>query len=158
MRILMRFLLLASLAVLVGQPVLARGCSPDRLAIRGPWGRADFSVELANTNASRERGLMFRKSLPRFSGMLFIFKRPQRAMFWMKNTLIPLDMIFIDKTGLVRRIHENAIPHDLSIIDGGRHILAVLEVNGGLTKSLGLTVGSQVQSPVFGPSALWPCP
>ncbi len=72
------------------------------------------------------------------AGMLFLYEQPQRAVFWMKNTLIPLDMIFADATGVVRHVHANAIPHDETGIDGGADILAILEINGGLAARLGI--------------------
>ncbi len=76
----------------------------------------------------------------------------------MKNTLIPLDMIFIDATGTVTRIHENAVPLDTTGIDGGTGVVAVLEVNGGLASALGITEGSEVRHPSFDSrAAAWPC-
>jgi len=154
----MRIFFLSLWLIVAGSSVAAGPCAPDRLALKGDWGGAVFSVEIAKTNATREKGLMFRKSLPRFSGMLFIYESPQRAMFWMKNTLIPLDMLFIDKHGTVRRIHQNAVPRDLSVINGGRNIYAVLEINGGLAARLGVTIGTRVQSPFFTEQPVWPCP
>jgi uncharacterized membrane protein (UPF0127 family) len=134
------------------------GCSPDRLGLRGDWGEALFRIELADTAANRERGLMFRESLAPGAGMLFVYDRPQPVRFWMKNTLIPLDMIFADRTGTVTRVHSNAIPGDLTPIDGGASVYAVLEVNGGLAASYGIVPGSVMRHPVFadGPAA-WPC-
>lgn len=134
------------------------GCSPDRLGLRGDWGEALFTIELADTAASRERGLMFRDSLAPGAGMLFVYDRPQQALFWMKNTLIPLDMIFVDRTGIVTRVHSNAIPGDLTPIDGGASVYAVLEVNGGLASRYGIVAGSVMRHPAFadGPAA-WPC-
>ena len=76
----------------------------------------------------------------------------------MKNTLIPLDMLFIDETGVVQVLHENAVPHSEKTIDGGRGVKAVLEINGGLAATLGLGVGAEVQHPAFDQElAVWPC-
>ena len=90
--------------------------------------------------------------------MLFVYERPQRAVFWMKNTFIPLDMIFTDKAGTVTRVHEGAIPGDLTPIEGGDSVYAVLEINAGLAERYAIRPGSQMRHEVFsqGP-AIWPC-
>ena len=133
-------------------------CPADQVQLRGDWGQIRFTVELADTDVKRNRGLMFRESLPRGAGMLFVYEYPQRAAFWMKNTLIPLDMVFVDQTGLVTRVHSNAVPGDLTPIPGGNKVFAVLEINGGLAKRYGIAPGSQMQHPAFfnGPP-IWPC-
>lgn len=101
---------------------------------------------------------MFRETMPTTHGMLFIFEAPQQVGFWMKNTLIPLDMLFIRPDGSVSRIHENAIPHDTTLIDGGRGVSAVLEINGGLAARFGIGEGSELQHPAFDQDvAVWPC-
>ncbi len=140
-------------------PVLAFAeCASDRVDLRGDWGQARFTVELADEPAERSQGLMNRPSMPSGSGMLFIYERPQRAVFWMKNTLIPLDMIFMDATGTVTRIHENAIPLDETGIDGGGAVLAVLEINGGLAGRLGISEGTLLRHPALDQgTAAWPC-
>ncbi len=135
----------------------AQVCARNKAYLRGDWGRAAFDVEIAADSDSRARGLMFRRSLADFAGMLFIFERPQRAQFWMKNTLIPLDLLFLDSRGVVRRIKENATPQSLALIDGGPGVLAVLEVKGGTVARLGVSVGSQMRNPAFGGDAAWPC-
>jgi len=157
----MRILRLALILVLglgAGVVKAVAGCSSSQVTLRGDWGQAAFSGEIADNDESRARGVMFRKSMPEFSGMLFVFDRPQHAQFWMKNTFIPLDMLFIDGSGVVRRIKQNATPQSTAIIDGGEGVKAVLEVNGGVVARLGITTGTQIQHPVFGPSAAWPCP
>ncbi|MCV6584673.1 MAG: DUF192 domain-containing protein [Marinibacterium sp.] len=137
---------------------LSAACQPDKVRLRGDWGETAFAVEIADDARERSRGLMFRDSMPRGAGMLFIYEQPVAASFWMKNTLIPLDMIFVDPTGVVTHIHHNAIPGDLTQIDGGSGVLVVLEINGGLARRYGLSVGDQLQHPAFsdGP-AIWPC-
>lgn len=155
---LVQIALIWALALTARAAGAAQGCDPSQAILRGDWGEAAFSVEIADNDETRARGLMFRKSMPDFSGMLFVFDKPQQARFWMKNTFIPLDMLFIDASGVVRRIKQNATPHSTAIIDGGTGIKAVLEVNGGIVARLGISLGSQIQHPAFGASAAWPCP
>lgn len=134
-------------------------CSPDTVHLRGDWGMARFAVEIADDPQEQARGLMFRENLPVSAGMLFVYERPQRASFWMRNTLIPLDMIFLDPDGRVARIHMNAVPLGETPIDGGTNVLAVLEINGGLAARLGIEEGSEMRHPAFeGSNAAWPCP
>ncbi len=132
-------------------------CRDDRIDLRGAWGQAAFAVEVADEPRERSLGLMNRPSMPRGAGMLFVYDQPQRATFWMRNTLIPLDMIFADETGTVTRIHENAIPLDETTIDGGEGVLFVLEINGGLAARLGIAEGTEFRHPAIGTAAAWPC-
>ncbi|KUP90917.1 DUF192 domain-containing protein [Tritonibacter horizontis] len=133
-------------------------CQADQVELRGPWGQAQFSIEIADTADSRALGLMHRADMPRRHGMLFVYETPQRVAFWMKNTLIPLDMIFVESDGVISHIHENAIPGDLTSIPGGDQVLVVLELNAGLVRDLGITVGSQMRHKVFSQErAIWPC-
>lgn len=131
-------------------------CRPDQVELRWPGGQARFSVELADDEAERARGLMYRETMPRSSGMLFAYEGPRRAQFWMKNTLIPLDMIFADQHGVVTRVHSNAIPQDTTVIDGGDGVQFVLEINGGLAKRLGIIAGAEMRHPKIA-SSLWAC-
>ena len=90
--------------------------------------------------------------------MLVVYERRQSVSFWMENTLIPLDMIFDDETGVVRRIHENAVPLDRTPIPGGDGIQYVLEINGGMAGMLGLSEGDQMRHPSIAQDvAAWPC-
>lgn len=90
--------------------------------------------------------------------MLFVYDAPSTVSFWMKNTLIPLDMIFLDQHGVVQRVHENAVPGSLESIPGGDNILAVLEVNGGQSRKLGLVEGAQMRHPAFSDTMpAWAC-
>ncbi|MEO0905073.1 MAG: DUF192 domain-containing protein [Pseudomonadota bacterium] len=127
------------------------------MTIQGDFGQATFSIDVADDPQERAQGLMFVEQLPTLSGMLFIYERPQSVSFWMKNTLIPLDMIFAAPDGEILRIHENAIPGDLTPISGGDGVQMVLEINGGLSARLGLTEGAVMQHPSFGPDAILPC-
>ena len=135
----------------------AQPCDRGEVLLRGEWGQARFAVEVADDPEARAQGLMFVEAMPRGEGMLFVYDRPQRVSFWMKNTLIPLDMIFAGPDGVVRRVHREAVPGDLTPIPGGPGILAVLEINGGLAESFGIGPGSEMRHPAFGPDAAWPC-
>jgi len=136
----------------------AAACSPDSVQLRGPGGQARFTVELADSADERARGLMFRETMPTSAGMLFLYPVPQTASFWMKNTLIPLDMIFADRTGVVTHVHPMAVPGDLTPVRGGRDVLAVLEINGGLAAKLGIVPGTQLRHPALDQkTAVWPC-
>jgi uncharacterized membrane protein (UPF0127 family) len=109
-----------------------------------------FSVELATNDAERERGLMFRKSLPEGQGMLFDFKFDQSVSFWMHNTYIPLDMIFISSNGRILHIAENATPMSDDLIPSGAPVRAVLEVIAGTVDKLSIVVGDRVTGSIFG--------
>lgn len=143
-------------ATLLPQAVWS-ACSSERVDLRGDWGNARFTVEVADDTQERMRGLMFRESLSQSTGMLFIYDRPGPASFWMKNTLIPLDMIFADRHGTVTHVHSRAVPGDLTPIDGGDGVLFVLEINGGIAEALGIAPGTELRHPAVGASAAWPC-
>lgn len=140
-------------------PVMAAPvCSPEQVDLRGDFGTARFSVAVADDPRERAQGLMHVERMARSTGMIFLYPAPQRAAFWMKNTLIPLDMIFVGADGVVRKVHENAIPQDLTPIPGGDDIVAVLEINGGLSGALGIEAGAEMRHPAFGAEAAWACP
>jgi uncharacterized protein len=150
-------LLTAGLALLP-LPVLAEAaCDTGRADLRWPGGGESFAVEVADDAPERAQGLMFRESLDPAAGMLFIYENPRRVQFWMKNTRIPLDMVFADATGTVTRVHSDAIPGDLTPIDGGPGVAFVLEINAGLVERLGIVPGAQLRHPSIGPAAAWPC-
>ncbi|MDX5351255.1 MAG: DUF192 domain-containing protein [Rhodobacterales bacterium] len=157
----MRRLASSTIALLLALPGAARAetaCAPDRLDLRWSGGGESFAVEIADDGAERAQGLMFRKSLDQDAGMLFIYESPRQARFWMKNTLIPLDMIFADATGTVTRVHSRAVPGDLTPIDGGEGVVYVLEINGGLAERLGILPGTQFRHPAIpAATAAWPC-
>ena len=108
-----------------------------------------FSVEIADNDADRAKGLMYRKELPEGQGMLFDFHRDQDVSFWMQNTYIPLDMIFIRGDGRILRIAENTEPLSTRLIPSGAPVRAVLEVIGGTARKLGIAPGDRVASPIF---------
>lgn len=133
-------------------------CAAGRVDLRWDGGRESFAVEVADDGAERSLGLMNRESMDLSAGMLFVYEQPRRAQFWMKNTLIPLDMIFADATGRVTRVHSNAIPGDLTPIDGGQGVKFILEINGGLAARLGIAEGAELRHPaVPAVTAAWPC-
>lgn len=109
-----------------------------------------FDIEMALTESQREHGLMFRKSLGPYEGMLFDFYREQTVSFWMKNTLIPLDMVFIAGDGTIRHIYANAKPLSTDTIPSESPVRAVLEINGGTAGLLGIKPGDKVKHPIFG--------
>lgn len=109
-----------------------------------------FRVWIADTFLRREQGLMWVKQLPPDRGMLFVFEQPQLASFWMKNTYIPLDLLFVAPDGRVIRIAENATPHSLDTIDSMGYVTGVLELAGGTAKRLSLRSGDTVLHPAFG--------
>jgi uncharacterized membrane protein (UPF0127 family) len=108
-----------------------------------------FSVELADNDAERSKGLMYRKELPEGQGMLFDFHREQDVSFWMQNTYISLDMIFIRADGRILRIAENTEPLSTRLIPSGGPVRAVLEIIGGSARKLGIAPGDRVASPIF---------
>lgn len=113
-------------------------CSEDLVWLQGDWGRARFRVEVADEPAEQQLGLMFREEMSASAGMLFVYPEPRSVSFWMENTLIPLDMLFFDESGVLTRVHENAIPRDRTPLPGGDHVKAVLEINGGMARALGI--------------------
>ncbi len=137
------------LAASVG--VAAQGGELDSLEIVTSTGRHAFQVEIADNDASREHGLMDRRYMAADHGMLFEFDREAPVAFWMKNTYIPLDMIFIAPSGVVTHIAANAEPLSERVIPSGGPCVAVLELNGGTAASIGLKVGDKVRHPFFKP-------
>lgn len=131
-------------------------CSPDTLFLRGPAGESRFTIDLATTPEERNQGLMFVEKMPTSRGMLFVYEQPQRVAFWMKNTLIPLDMIFADEHGVVQNVRANAVPGDLTPIPGEGQIQYVLEINGGLAAMLHIGPGTALRHPLI-QDAAWPC-
>jgi uncharacterized membrane protein (UPF0127 family) len=134
-----------ALTLLVQANVL--GANTAALVLKTETGDHRFTVEVAETNEERALGLMYRRSLPDDGGMLFIYDRPQPATMWMKNTLIPLDMIFIAADGTVHRIESNTEPFSTALISSEGNVLAVLEVNAGQAEKIGLKRGDKVVYP-----------
>jgi uncharacterized protein len=146
----------AGLMALAG-PAMAQ-CSADVVELQGPGGKARFTVEVADDDTERAVGLMNRAKMAMGAGMLFVYPGPKHASFWMKNTLIPLDIIFVDATGTVTLVHENARPLDTTSIDGGMGVQFVLEINGGLAKRMGIAPGTVLRHPTVDQAvAAWDC-
>lgn len=140
---LLRWLGLLLALAIVGTPLAA--CSDDNHAVlHTAKGNFTFSIEVVDNDASRERGLMFRTSLAPDAGMLFDFLTPQPVEFWMVNTLIPLDMVFIAADGTVRNIHANARPQDPTPIPSDGPVQFVLEIPGGRAAEIGLAPGDRM--------------
>jgi uncharacterized protein len=135
------------LAASAGVP--AQAGAPDSLEIVTSTGRHVFQIEIADNDASREHGLMDRRYMAPGHGMLFEFDRDESVSFWMKNTYIPLDMIFIAPSGVVTHIAANAEPLSERVVPSGGPSIAVLELNGGMAASIGLKVGDKVRHPFF---------
>ena len=136
-------------ALLAALPT-ARAAGQDTIEIVTRTGVHAFSVELATNAAERAVGLMNRKELPEGRGMLFDFHDDQPVQFWMHNTYIPLDMIFIAGDGRVVRVAENAKPMSDDLIPSGRPVRAVLEVIGGTARKFGIAPGDRVTGAFFG--------
>jgi len=120
------------------------------LTIDTAQGKQRFTVEFALTPEQQEQGLMYRSSLAPDAGMLFVFEQSRTQIFWMKNTLIPLDMVFIAANGRIVDFHERAVPMDETPIPSKAPALAVLELNGGTVARLGIKIGDVVHAAAFG--------
>jgi hypothetical protein len=147
--------LCASLVFLCANPAaLAMYAAPpqgnlERLEIVTARGTHEFSVEVMRSGPQRERGLMFRRFLPQERGMLFDFATERPVMMWMKNTYLPLDMIFIGRAGKVVGLAENTEPLSEKIIPSGALAYAVLEVTAGTAARISLRIGDSVRHPLF---------
>ncbi|NDV00967.1 DUF192 domain-containing protein [Pseudoroseicyclus tamaricis] len=132
-------------------------CAEDRVIVSGDWGQAAFRAEIADEPAERSQGLMNVPQMGTMEGMLFVYPEPTHATFWMRNTLIPLDMLFFDETGTLTALHENAVPMDETTIDGGQGVQYVLEINGGMARRLGIEEGDLMAHPALGEDAALAC-
>jgi uncharacterized membrane protein (UPF0127 family) len=144
------FLLLLPAVTLAQQPEERPQFGRDRLVIETLEGeRFGFLVELALTPRQQAYGLMFQRGLRPDEGMLFLMEPPRRASFWMKNTFIPLDMLFIAEDGEVLQIAERVPPRTLESVVSDEEVRAVLEINGGMSEQLGITPGARVLYKAF---------
>ncbi|WP_372422820.1 DUF192 domain-containing protein [Salinarimonas chemoclinalis] len=138
---------LVGLSALAVPPAAAQELQP--LTIVTDDGEHHFQVELAATEEDRSRGLMYRRSMPADHGMLFDFERIRPVSMWMRNTYIPLDMLFIDADGTIVRIAQDTEPLSERSIRSGQPVLSVLELNGGTARRLGIAAGDRVEHPLF---------
>ena len=148
------------LAAVVALTLLS-GCSPGhektqlpttRVTVDTKNGPATFDVEVASDDASRERGLMYRTDLAPNAGMLFDFGNDGLRSFWMKNTPRSLDIIFVRKDGTISTIAESTIPYSEDSVPSSEPVRAVLEINGGRSRALGIEAGNKVHAKIFGNS------
>lgn len=145
-----RFLTPLLLWGVFAQPVAAEECRQDQVTITGDFGSARFTVEVADDPQERAQGLMHREKLASSAGMVFVYDAPQPMSFWMRNTLIELDLLFLDRFGEVKHIHHRAQPLDERPISGIFHdLFGVLEINGGMAERLGILIGSKLRHPAF---------
>jgi uncharacterized protein len=149
MRRLATVLILAYCTIL-GAAAPAHAFGQDTIDIVTQSGVHAFSVELATNDTERERGLMYRKELPDGHGMLFDFQTEQPVQFWMHNTYIPLDMIFIAADGRIVHVAENAKPMSDDLIPSVRPVRAVLEVIAGTVHKFGIAAGDRITGSIFG--------
>ena len=140
---------LLSLALPLTAPARLPAQQLQELEILSRTGAHVFGVEMAVTPEEQARGLMFRRELPEMQGMLFDFHAEQPTSFWMKNTYIPLDMIFIRGDGRILRIAENTVPLSEAMVPSGGPVRAVLEVIAGTARKLGIAAGDRVSHPIF---------
>lgn len=130
--------------------------STSQLEVRTAQGARRFDIWLADSAQRRSQGLMFVERLEPLTGMLFVYDGPQTVSMWMKNTLIPLDMLFIAQDGRVTRIARSTTPKSLATISSMGTVAAVLEIGGGESKRLGIDVGDTVLHATFGTAAAQP--
>ena len=149
MRLLIWFLAAAFVVIGLGAAFVSANAAEATLEIVSRNGVHPFAVELATNDEERTRGLMFRKELPEGRGMLFDFKEEQAVSFWMRNTYIPLDMIFIRADGRILRIAENTEPLSEKLIPSGGPVRAVLEVIGGTARKMGIAPGDRVETAIL---------
>jgi uncharacterized protein len=121
----------------------------EPLTIATQGGARKFSVEVMRDDAGRSRGLMFRRHMASDHGMLFDFERTEPVTMWMKNTYLPLDMVFIRQDGTVARVAADTEPLSTAIIPSNGPVLAVLELNAGTAARLGIKPGDRVEHPMF---------
>jgi hypothetical protein len=143
------FVVAVAMATLGFSPATRAENGLETLTIVTAAGEHAFQVEIAKDAATRAKGLMFRRFMPEDRGMLFEFEKNEPVSFWMKNTYISLDMIFIAPNGEVTRIAAHAEPLSEAIIPSGGPCIAVLEVNAGVAAKIGVTVGDQVRAAFF---------
>ena len=145
----MRLLLIVSLFLMYNLGEVSASMKSELSIITSNGSNHNFLVEVARTEEEKKIGLMFRKTLAKNAGMLFLYKREALRLMWMKNTFIPLDILFIDKKGVIKRVVKRTTPHSLATISSRKSVLAVLELRGGITSSLEIKKGDRIVHPAF---------
>jgi uncharacterized membrane protein (UPF0127 family) len=135
----------AAVAAALAMTPLAACSDETHAVLHTAKGDFTFHVEIADDDAERAKGLMFRQELADDAGMLFDFGQERETAFWMQNTFIPLDMVFISAAGVVKNIHANARPMDTTSIPSGAPVRFVLEIAGGRAEEIGLAVGDRLE-------------
>lgn len=144
-----RGIVLLALLMVPAMAMAAQGFERMKVEVVAGGRRHAFAVEVARTPEQLSQGLMFRPKLAEDSGMLFDFGRVQPVAMWMKNTLIPLDMLFLAPDGRIVHVAEYAVPGSLEPLGPREPVRAVLEVNAGTARRLGIHLGDQVLHPLF---------
>lgn len=143
------FQIAARIVVTLSFLLVVSACSgEDKVILHTSAGKVAFSIDLADTPTSRAKGLMFVQNLPDDKGMLFDFAEEREVSFWMRNTFISLDMIFVASDGTIKHIHANARPHDQTGISSQYPVRFVLEIAGGRAAAIGLEVGDKMSHPL----------
>ena len=145
----MRLFVIVSLFLICNLCEVSASVKSELSIITSNGSRHNFLVEVARTEEEKKIGLMFRKTLAKNAGMLFLYKREAPRLMWMKNTFIPLDILFIDKKGVIKRVVKRTVPHSLATISSRQSVLAVLELRGGITSSLDINKGDRIEHPAF---------
>ena len=145
----MRLFVIVSLFLMYNLCEASASVKSELSIITSNGSKHNFLVEVARTEEEKKIGLMFRKTLAKNAGMLFLYKREALRLMWMKNTFIPLDILFIDKKGVIKRVVKRTIPHSLATISSRQSVLAVLELRGGITSSLEIKKGDRIEHPAF---------
>ena len=145
----MRLVVIVSLFLMYNLCEASASVKSELSIITSNGSKHNFLVEVARTEEEKKIGLMFRKTLAKNAGMLFLYKREALRLMWMKNTFIPLDILFIDKKGVIKRVVKRTTPHSLATISSRQNVLAVLELRGGITSSLEIKKGDRIEHPAF---------
>ena len=145
----MRLFVIVSLFLIYNLCEVSASVKSELSIITSNGSKHNFLVEVARTEEEKKIGLMFRKTLAKNTGMLFLYKREALRLMWMKNTFVPLDILFIDKKGVIKRVVKRTIPHSLATISSRQSVLAVLELRGGITSSLEIKKGDRIEHPAF---------
>ena len=145
----MRLFVIVSLFLIYNVCEVSASVKSELSIITSNGSKHNFLVEVARTEEEKKIGLMFRKTLAKNAGMLFLYKREALRLMWMKNTFIPLDILFIDKKGVIKRVVKRTVPHSLATISSRQSVLAVLELRGGIASSLDIKKGDRIEHPAF---------